>query len=235
VTPTLLRQPAAKPLTLPPRLAAPDEDLIATLKQTRSLKRAMDVVLGMLGAIVALPLAAIIAAAIWLESGGPILFRQTRVGRAGRLFQILKFRTMVVDGDEVLAQYLATDALARLEWRTARKLRRDPRITRVGRFLRRTSLDELPQLINVLRGEMSLAGPRPIVENEIARYGAAFPFYALVTPGLTGLWQVSGRNDTSYRTRIELDIAYVRNWSVWRDLAIFLKTIRVVLVGKGAY
>lgn len=203
--------------------------------RSRRVKRAMDLVLGTLLLIAAFPLFAFIALAILLETGRPILFRQERVGRGNSRFQILKFRTMVLDADEVLRRHLLEDEDAWYEWETTHKLRRDPRVTRVGRLLRRTSLDELPQLFNVLRGEMSLAGPRPITETEIRRYGAAFPFYSLTRPGLTGLWQVSGRNDTTYRRRVELDVQYVRRWSPLLDLSLLLRTIRVVLIGKGAY
>jgi lipopolysaccharide/colanic/teichoic acid biosynthesis glycosyltransferase len=142
---------------------------------------------------------------------------------------------MQVNGDELLQRALAEDGVMRDEWVRNRKLRRDPRITRVGRFLRRTSLDELPQLWNVLRGEMSLVGPRPIVEEEIAAYGRNFSLYCRVTPGLTGLWQVSGRNTVSSSDRVRLDSYYVRNWSPWLDLHILARTAKVVLTGQGAY
>jgi lipopolysaccharide/colanic/teichoic acid biosynthesis glycosyltransferase len=142
---------------------------------------------------------------------------------------------MVPDADAVLTKYLETHPELKEEWLRDQKLRNDPRITRTGRFLRKTSLDELPQLWNVLRGEMSLVGPRPIVEAEIERYGANFALYTRVLPGLTGLWQVSGRNDTTYPERVALDSYYVRNWSVWLDLYILARTVWVVLAGKGAY
>jgi lipopolysaccharide/colanic/teichoic acid biosynthesis glycosyltransferase len=142
---------------------------------------------------------------------------------------------MHVNGDEILARHLADNAEAAEEWQRNRKLRNDPRITRIGRWLRRSSLDELPQLLNILRGEMSLAGPRPIVAEEIGNYGVAWPLYALTAPGLTGLWQVSGRNDTTYRRRVELDAAYVRNWTPGLDFRLLWKTVGVVLKGKGAY
>jgi Undecaprenyl-phosphate galactose phosphotransferase WbaP len=195
----------------------------------------MDLILGVLLLILAAPVMALIAVAILLESGRPVFFRQERVGRGNSRFRILKFRTMVVDADEVLSMHLAEDPDAWHEWETTHKLRNDPRVTRVGRLLRRTSLDELPQLWNVLAGDMSLAGPRPITDKEIPRYGQAFPFYMLTRPGLTGLWQVSGRNDTTYRRRVELDVRYVRHWSPLLDLKLLLRTVRVVIVGKGAY
>jgi lipopolysaccharide/colanic/teichoic acid biosynthesis glycosyltransferase len=142
---------------------------------------------------------------------------------------------MVQNADQVLEDYFQANPELRQEWRTERKLRYDPRVTRVGHFLRRTSLDELPQLWNVLRGEMSLVGPRPIVGEEIARYADTYKLYTRVLPGLTGLWQVSGRNNISYPERVNLDAYYVRNWSVWLDIYILLRTIWVVLTGDGAY
>ena len=142
---------------------------------------------------------------------------------------------MVVDADRVLQSYLASNPVYRAEWEQDHKLRNDPRITRVGRFIRKTSLDELPQLWNVVRGEMSLVGPRPIVEAEISKYSDRFVLYAKVTPGITGMWQVSGRNDTTYGERVELDAFYARNWSPWLDLYILACTIKVVLLGSGAY
>ena len=170
-----------------------------------------------------------------LESPGPIFFGHRRIGRDRSTFCTWKIRTMQVNGDELLQSALAQDGVMRDEWVRNRKLRRDPRITRVGRFLRRTSLDELPQLWNVLRGEMSLVGPRPIVEEEIAAYGRNFSLYCRVTPGLTGLWQVSGRNTVSSSDRVRLDSYYVRNWSPWLDLHILARTAKVVLTGQGAY
>jgi Undecaprenyl-phosphate galactose phosphotransferase WbaP len=170
-----------------------------------------------------------------LESPGPVFYSHCRIGRNHSIFRIWKIRTMQVNGDEVLKNALAKDGALREEWLRDRKLRCDPRITRVGRFLRKTSLDELPQLWNVLRGEMSLVGPRPIVEEEAAGYGQNFSLYCRVTPGLTGLWQVSGRNAVGIRDRVRLDSYYVRNWSPWLDLHILARTARVVLTGQGAY
>ena len=142
---------------------------------------------------------------------------------------------MATDSERLLAEYLRTNRAEAIEWQKNQKLKRDPRITRVGRWLRRTSLDELPQLWNVLRGEMSLVGPRPIIEAEIARYGECFSLYSQVVPGLTGMWQVSGRNDTSYEQRIELDTYYVRNWSPWLDVYLVARTFEVVVRAEGAY
>jgi Undecaprenyl-phosphate galactose phosphotransferase WbaP len=170
-----------------------------------------------------------------LESPGPIFYGHRRIGRSHSTFLTWKIRTMQVSGDELLERALANDGALREEWLRDRKLRCDPRITRVGRFLRKTSLDELPQFWNVLRGEMSLVGPRPIVEEEVAAYGMNFSLYCRVTPGLTGLWQVSGRNEVSLRDRVRLDSYYVRNWSPWLDLLILARTAKVVFTGQGAY
>jgi Undecaprenyl-phosphate galactose phosphotransferase WbaP len=170
-----------------------------------------------------------------LESPGPIFFGHRRIGRDHSSFRAWKLRTMQVNADELLQKALAEDGALREEWLRDRKLRHDPRITRVGRFLRKASLDELPQLWNVLRGEMSLVGPRPIVEEEVVTYGRNFSLYCRVTPGLTGLWQVSGRNTVSARDRVRLDSYYVRNWSPWLDLHILARTAKVVLTGQGAY
>lgn len=201
----------------------------------RLLKRLLDLTGTAFLGLLALPVLAAVAVAIRVDSPGPVLFAQTRIGKGGRKFRAWKFRTMVRDAEEVLERYLAEHPEFREEWLQDQKLRRDPRVTRVGRFLRRTSLDELPQLWNVLRGEMSLVGPRPIVDEEVARYGPRFALYAQVLPGITGLWQVSGRNDTTYEERVELDSYYVRNWSPWLDLYILARTVWVVLTARGAY
>jgi len=169
------------------------------------------------------------------RDGGPALFRHRRVGAGGRMFDCIKFRTMVVDADQQLRHVLETDPRAAAEWAADRKLTQDPRVTRIGLFLRRSSLDELPQLINVLRGEMSLVGPRPIVTAEVERYGCDIDYYYAAKPGLTGLWQVSGRNDTGYACRISLDVWYVRNWALWHDVAILFKTIPAVFLRRGAH
>lgn len=198
-------------------------------------KRVMDVAVALLLAFVAIPLGVLIGLAILIESGGPVLFAHRRIGRGRRPFRLWKFRSMVPDSAEVMERYFANNPEAAVEWELTHKLKDDPRVTRVGRFLRRTSFDELPQLWNVLRGEMSIVGPRPIVEGEVAKYGAAYSLYSQVAPGLTGLWQVSGRNDTSYRRRVELEARYVRHWTVALDFLILLRTIHVVLTGRGAY
>ena len=174
---------------------------------------------------------------LWIKKDGkrPDLFRQARIGRDGKPFHIYKFRSMVPDADAVLDEYLNANPEADAEWMATQKLKNDPRITRAGAFLRSTSLDELPQLFNVLKGEMSLVGPRPIVEDEIDKYGEIFRQYSLVQPGITGLWQISGRNDVSYNERVSLDRYYVANWSVWLDLYILVQTIPAVFARRGAY
>jgi Undecaprenyl-phosphate galactose phosphotransferase WbaP len=216
-------------------VAVPIEFPRLLCEESRSSKRVFDVVVAALIAILTLPVTAVIALAILIDSRGPVLFGHTRIGRGRRTFRVWKFRTMVVNGDEVLRHHFADNPAAALEWELTHKLKNDPRITRVGRLLRRTSLDELPQLWNVLRGDMSVVGPRPIVEAEIPKYGPAFRLYAQVAPGLTGLWQVSGRNDTSYDRRVELDTEYIRRWTAMLDFKLVLRTVRVVLAGTGAY
>lgn len=184
--------------------------------------------------IMASPLLLWISFRIW-RNGGGVLFRHTRLGLSGRNFPCYKFRTMVPNADEVLKELLNKDPEAKKEWEEKTKITHDPRITPIGHFLRRSSLDELPQLFNVLKGEMSLVGPRPIVQHEVVKYGIRYPFYTHVKPGLTGLWQVSGRSDTSFETRVQLDTWYVKNWTLWYDIAILFKTVNVVLRRKGAY
>ena len=199
------------------------------------LKRGLDVI-GSLSALVLMaPLLAVVGAAIWLCDAGPVVYSQERIGRNGRLFRCFKFRTMVMNADQVFDGVLATDPLARLEWETLHKLRRDPRVTRLGKFLRMSSLDELPQLFNVLKGDMSLVGPRPIVSAEAGRYGRRFRSYCMVKPGLTGLWQVSGRNNTSYRRRVALDVTYARRASLSLDLWIMMRTVPAIVSASGCY
>ena len=199
--------------------------------------RAAKLGLDMLGAgllvLLLSPAMLLIALAI-RRDGGKVFFAQRRVGLGGRVFDCLKFRTMVMNGDQVLRDALARDPRAAAEWAAAQKLRHDPRVTGIGRLLRLSSMDELPQLFNVLRGEMSLVGPRPIVEREVARYREDFAWYCAVRPGLTGLWQVSGRSDTSYARKVHLDSWYVRNWTLWQDMVILARTIPAVLLRRGA-
>jgi lipopolysaccharide/colanic/teichoic acid biosynthesis glycosyltransferase len=181
------------------------------------------------------PLMIVTALAIKLQDGGPIFFGHTRIGFSGRTFRCWKFRTMVVDADARLAALLASDPVARQEWERDQKLRRDPRITALGAFLRVSSLDELPQLFNVLVGEMSLVGPRPIVAAEVGRYGARFVNYCSVRPGITGLWQVSGRNDVSYRRRVAMDTLFSRRASAGLYVSLLIATVPAVLCRKGSY
>lgn len=198
-------------------------------------KRVMDIVLGAAALLLVSPLLLAIAIAIKLTSNGSVFYGHLRLGRNGETIRTLKFRTMVPNSDAVLQEYLLNNAEAAAEWKRDHKLKNDPRVIPMGRLLRRFSLDELPQLWNVLKGEMSLVGPRPIVESEIARYGRRYEFYARVRPGITGLWQVSGRNNTTYEERVSFDEYYVRNWSCWMDAYVLVCTIRAVLKADGAY
>jgi undecaprenyl-phosphate galactose phosphotransferase len=200
---------------------------------SRILKAAFDQIVAIVFVVLLAPLLLVLAVLV-SSDGGPAFYRHSRLGEGGRSFGCIKFRTMVTDADRVLDRVLATDPAAAAEWAATQKLRNDPRITPFGRFLRRSSLDELPQLFNVLRGEMSLIGPRPIVQAEVARYGEQIEYYYETKPGLTGLWQVSGRSDTSYERRVYLDVWYVRNWTLWHDIAILLKTIPAVFLQRGA-
>ena len=197
------------------------------------IKSAFDFAAAAVLLVLLLPVFVVVGLLIRLD-GGPAMFSHRRVGTGGRRFQCLKFRSMVLDADAVLARLLRDDPTAAEEWAATQKLRNDPRITPIGRILRKTSLDELPQLINVLRGEMSLVGPRPIVENEVNRYGDQIRYYMAARPGMTGLWQVSGRSETTYDDRVRLDVRYVREWSLWQDIAILLKTVLVVIQRRGA-
>ncbi|XZE54481.1 undecaprenyl-phosphate galactose phosphotransferase WbaP [Planctomycetaceae bacterium SH139] len=198
-------------------------------------KRLMDFSFTLAILLAVAPLLLLLAVLVKLTSKGPVFYGQPRLGVGGNSFRAWKFRTMVSNADQVLAEYLAENEELRAEWERDHKLKNDPRVTFVGRLLRTTSLDELPQIWNVLRGEMSLVGPRPIVTAEIEKYGKCYELYQRVRPGITGLWQVSGRNNTTYEQRVLLDGYYVRNWSPWLDLCILLSTIRVVLLRHGAY
>lgn len=199
------------------------------------MTRGLDIVIALLMLVFLAPLIALVAVAVFITDPGPVLFAHNRLGHGGRTFKCLKFRSMVLDAEERLLNLLMTDPAAKLEWEQGHKLKVDPRVTRIGAFLRRTSLDELPQLFNVLRGDMSLVGPRPIVMAEVKRYGRYFPDYCSVRPGLTGLWQISGRSDTSYRRRVALDVTYCRSRSVGMDLRILFLTGTVVVLGIGSY
>lgn len=214
------------------RLSGPSA---APARAAQRAKRAGDVVLSLGVLVFCAPLMLTIALVIKLQDGGPVLFRHRRCGSGGEAFGLWKFRTMQVDAAERLEALLQDDPEAEAEWHRTRKLRRDPRVTRLGRFLRRSSLDELPQLLNILRGEMSVVGPRPVMTDELAAYGVARTAYEAVRPGVTGLWQVSGRNDLSFEARVALDAAYVRTWSLRGDVAILLRTVPVVMTARGAY
>ena len=197
-------------------------------------KRLLDVVLASLGLATFLWLFVLVLVLILLSDGKPVFYRHARVGRGQHLFFCLKFRTMVVDSPRVLSQHLQTTPAAAAEWAKTRKLKNDPRVTPVGAVLRKLSIDELPQLINVLRGEMSMVGPRPIVADEIRMYGSNAHYYFRARPGLTGAWQVSGRNNEFYGRRVALDRDYVENWSMWKDIWIIAKTIPAVLTARGS-
>jgi exopolysaccharide production protein ExoY len=212
--------------------------LIHTLPTTRVqyslVKRIIDVLIvcAMLPCLI--PLFLIAALVVRASSPGPLLYSQKRLGRFGREFRLWKFRSMYVNADEILRNHLEANSDARREWAECRKFKNDPRVTTLGKFLRKTSLDELPQLLNVLAGSMSLVGPRPIVAEERVRYGGAYFFYTSAKPGLSGLWQVSGRSDLSYDQRVALDEQYVRSWSVVRDIKILWQTASAVWHSKGA-
>lgn len=200
------------------------------------VKRVLDVLLALGVGLFFLPIIVVAAVMISVTDGAPILFRQVRVGRNGTHFVCFKFRTMTRDSEVRLKAVLDTDPERRAEWEETRKLKDDPRILgKVGWFLRKSSLDELPQLLNVLNGDMSIVGPRPMVPDELERYGDKLSRVLSVKPGLTGPWQVSGRSDTTYDERIRLDYAYARSWSLKQDFDIVLKTVQVVLTGRGAY
>ncbi|MDR1618270.1 MAG: undecaprenyl-phosphate galactose phosphotransferase WbaP, partial [Treponema sp.] len=199
------------------------------------IKRVMDLSLVIIGGIILLPLFLLIAILVKLSSPGPVIYGHVRLGQNGRPFKAWKFRSMVSDADERLRKLLESDEEIRREWESGHKLKDDPRVTKIGKILRQTSLDEFPQLVNILKGEMSLVGPRPIVETEVEKYGEDFGRIFSVKPGLTGLWQVSGRSDTDYAERISFDTYYLQSWSMWLDIWVLLKTAGVVLRGKGAY
>lgn len=217
----------------PPRMdrAAPRD---AAPPARARVKRAMDVVLALAGLAFFLPVGLVIAAVLLLQDGRPLLFRQQRVGLGGRLFECWKFRSMVKDADRRLEELLSGCERSRREWEANQKLERDPRIHPVGAILRRSSLDELPQLVNILRGDMSVVGPRPVLERELERYGRFSRHYLAQRPGLTGLWQVSGRSDTTYSERVRLDVEYSRSWTLGGDVAIIARTVAVVLAARGS-
>ena len=216
---------------------------VAVIKSKNNLSRwynrwfkfCFDIVVTVTGSILLLPFIMLLALLVGIDNKGRVIFAHRRVGRNGKLFSCYKFQTMVKDADKALVQYLSENAAARKEWERSFKLTNDPRVTRLGAFLRRTSLDELPQIVNVLKGEMSLVGPRPIVEAEMQMYGENIREYLMVRPGITGMWQTSGRSDTTYEERVQMDTWYVRNWSVWIDMKYLMKTFSAVVQKKGAY
>lgn len=201
----------------------------------RLVKYSFDFFCTLLGTIIISPLLLVIAAAIYLNSPGKVIFKHTRIGKNGKAFDCYKFRTMCMDADKKLAELLATSPAAKEEWERDFKLKDDPRVTKIGKFLRKTSLDELPQIFNVLKGEMSLVGPRPIVQAELEKYGEYLDDYLMVRPGITGMWQVNGRSDTTYEERVHMDSWYVRNWSIWIDIMLLWRTVKSVVKCEGAY
>ena len=204
-------------------------------RRNRVIKRAFDLLFTICGGLCILPFLLVIAVMVAVDNKGNIIFAHRRIGRDGKEFKCYKFQTMIPNAQEALEKYLAENPEARKEWEESFKLTDDPRVTKLGSILRKTSLDEMPQLWNVIKGDMSLVGPRPIVAKEIERYGEYFKEYAMVPPGITGMWQASGRSDTTYEERVEMDTWYVRNWSVWIDLMYLFKTVKIVFTGKGAY
>jgi len=199
------------------------------------VKRVIDLLGTVIGGALILPLLATLALLVHLESGGPVFYRDRRMGRDGKLFSCLKFRTMVSDAETLLQRMLTEDAGMREEYFRYHKLRDDPRVTRVGRFLRKTSMDELPQLWNVLKGEMSLTGPRPYLPRESEEIGITQGEILRVPPGMTGPWQVAGRNETFFSDRVRMDAYYVRDWSVWLDIVLMARTVQTLMRGRGAY
>jgi undecaprenyl-phosphate galactose phosphotransferase len=205
---------------------------------SRRVSQVLKTMIDVLAAAILLVLSSpifLLVALMNMGGGGPIFFAHRRIGIGGKPFYCLKFRTMVINGDQILKEALERDPALAAEWHATQKLRNDPRVTAIGKFLRKTSLDELPQLINVLLRQMSLVGPRPIVESEVRFYGDDIAHYYATRPGVTGLWQVSGRSNTSYTRRVQLDVWYVNNWTVWLDIAVLLKTLPAVLGRTGAH
>ena len=205
------------------------------MKRNKIYKRTFDLICTICGGLLILPIMVIISLLVAIDNKGNVIFAHRRIGKDGKEFPCYKFQTMIPNAQEKLVEYLAANPEAKKEWEESFKLTNDPRVTKLGGFLRKTSLDELPQLWNVIKGDMSLVGPRPIVKKEIERYGEYFREYAMVLPGITGMWQASGRSDTTYEERVSMDTWYVRNWSVWLDIMYLAKTFQAVIFGKGAY
>ena len=204
-------------------------------RYNRIIKRIFDLVCTIFGSILISPILLLITIRVAIDNRGHVIFTHWRVGKHGKPFPCYKFQTMVPMSDEELQKYLDNNPEAKREWQETFKLTNDPRVTELGAWLRKTSLDELPQIWNVIRGDMSLVGPRPIVEEEVVKYGEFIREYYMVLPGITGMWQVSGRSDTTYEERVAMDTWYVRNWSVWIDMMYLFKTVKAVITGKGAY
>ncbi len=198
-------------------------------------KRSVDIIIAIISITALTPIMLLLTILILILDGGPAVISHERIGRGGSKFGCLKFRTMSKNGEDVLRAYLEENPDAQKEWAQSQKLTNDPRVTKIGRVLRKTSLDELPQIFNILIGDMSFVGPRPIVYEEIKKYGPAFLDYRKTRPGLTGAWQISGRNDIAYADRVELDKSYVSNWSLGLDMRIILKTLPAVIKAKGVY
>ena len=206
-----------------------------TFKRNLFVKRLIDIFVILAALPILIPVMVILAILTKLTSKGPVFYGHKRVGKNGKEITCWKFRSMCINSQEILEEILATDPVRRAEWEKVRKFIDDPRVTNFGKFLRKTSLDELPQLFNILFGQMSLVGPRPVTEPEMVKYGEYRDYVLSVSPGLTGMWQVSGRSDTGYEERISFDTYYIQNWSIWLDIWILIKTVWVVLKGKGAY
>lgn len=218
---------ASSPLFSSPAAGAPPVGGIS--------KRSFDILVALAALVLLSPIFVLVMALVKYSDGGSIFYGHRRIGYNGSTFRCLKFRTMAENGDALLQEYLEQNPAAYEEWRNTRKLQYDPRVTVVGTVLRKLSLDELPQLLNILTGEMSIVGPRPVVQDELERYGSAAVFYLKSRPGLTGLWQVSGRNDVSYAARIAFDRHYVENWSIAQDIRIIAKTVPAVCLSRGSY
>lgn len=201
----------------------------------RWIKYSFDFICTLIGTVIISPLLLLIATWIYFDSPGPVIFKHIRIGKNGKAFGCYKFRTMCMDADKKLAELLVNDAAVKAEWERDFKLKYDPRVTKIGKFLRKTSLDELPQIFNVIKGEMSLVGPRPVVEEELEKYGEYLDDYFMVRPGITGMWQVNGRSDTTYEERVHMDSWYVRNWSIWIDIMLLWRTVKSVIKCEGAY
>lgn len=215
--------------------SAENTQIVYDKSSLNSAKRILDLLIAIPALFFLSPVMLIVGLLIRYQDGGSVFFVQDRRGFGGQSFSCMKFRTMRTDAQDVLGSLLATDPEMAAEWRSAQKLRHDPRITKLGHFLRKTSLDELPQLLNIIRGEMSVVGPRPIVEDEVRRYGDKIVSYDAIRPGVTGLWQINGRSDTSYEERVAWDAQYAESVSVLGDIMILLRSVPAILFRRGAY